>query len=228
MNEIPWIELAILIAAVGAVCVGALRQSDDARRWGLAFSGAAFLLALAGAAQFTFATGPGDEAGNWFTNLVGRQWLGFDRLNAPLLPLVALLYFLTILATQRTKVRRFSFAWTLATSAIALGALACREPWGIIALLCAETMFPFLELRARGKPTRVYVLHMAAFVGLLVLGWSLVEWEGDQGIHSLWAVLPIFAAVLMRSGFAPSHCWLTDLFDHATFGTALLFVTPMM
>jgi NADH-quinone oxidoreductase subunit M len=172
MNEIPWIELAILIAAVGAVCVGALRQSDDARRWGLAFSGAAFLLALAGAAQFTFATGPGDEAGNWFTNLVGRQWLGFDRLNAPLLPLVALLYFLTILATQRTKVRRFSFAWTLATSAIALAALACREPWGIIALLCAETMFPFLELRARGKPTRVYVLHMAAFVGLLVLGWS--------------------------------------------------------
>ncbi|HEY1785195.1 MAG TPA: proton-conducting transporter membrane subunit, partial [Pirellulales bacterium] len=33
-------------------------------------------------------------------------------------------------------------------------------------------------------------------------------------------------AVLIRSGIAPFHCWMTDLFEHATFGTALLFVTP--
>jgi NADH-quinone oxidoreductase subunit M len=34
--------------------------------------------------------------------------------------------------------------------------------------------------------------------------------------------------VLIRSGIAPFHCWVTDLFEHATFGTALLFVTPML
>jgi NADH-quinone oxidoreductase subunit M len=34
-------------------------------------------------------------------------------------------------------------------------------------------------------------------------------------------------AVLIRSGCLPLHCWMTDLFENATFGTALLFVTPM-
>ncbi len=34
-------------------------------------------------------------------------------------------------------------------------------------------------------------------------------------------------ACLMRSGVIPLHCWITDLFEKATFGTALLFVTPM-
>ena len=36
------------------------------------------------------------------------------------------------------------------------------------------------------------------------------------------------AAVLVRNGILPMHCWMTDLFEHATFGTALLFVTPMV
>ena len=40
-------------------------------------------------------------------------------------------------------------------------------------------------------------------------------------------MLPLLAAVLIRSGVLPFHCWMTDLFEHATFGTALLFVTPM-
>jgi NADH-quinone oxidoreductase subunit M len=34
-------------------------------------------------------------------------------------------------------------------------------------------------------------------------------------------------AALLRSGIIPLHCWMTDLFEKATFGTALLFVTPM-
>src|SRR4030095_6206066 len=34
-------------------------------------------------------------------------------------------------------------------------------------------------------------------------------------------------AVLVRSGIFPFHCWVTDLFENATFGSALLFVTPI-
>jgi NADH-quinone oxidoreductase subunit M len=37
----------------------------------------------------------------------------------------------------------------------------------------------------------------------------------------------LMAGVLIRSGVAPLHCWMTDLFENATLGTALLFVTPM-
>ena len=34
--------------------------------------------------------------------------------------------------------------------------------------------------------------------------------------------------MLVRSGIVPFHCWMTDLFEHASFATALLFVTPIV
>ncbi len=36
------------------------------------------------------------------------------------------------------------------------------------------------------------------------------------------------AGALLRTGIVPVHCWMTDLFEKATFGTALLYVTPIM
>ncbi|MBC7853021.1 MAG: oxidoreductase, partial [Pirellulaceae bacterium] len=144
-------------------------------------------------------------------------------------PLVALLYFLTILATQRTKLRRFSFMWCLVSQALALATFSCKEPWGVIALLSIGTLLPYLELRARQKSTRLYVLHMGLFALLLVVGWGLVEYERREPAHSYswWALLPLLGAVLVRSGMAPFHCWVTDLFEKASFGSALLFVTPI-
>jgi NADH-quinone oxidoreductase subunit M len=35
-------------------------------------------------------------------------------------------------------------------------------------------------------------------------------------------------AILLRCGIAPFHCWLTDLFEHATFGAALLQTLPFV
>jgi NADH-quinone oxidoreductase subunit M len=68
---------------------------------------------------------------------------------------------------------------------------------------------------------------MAAFLGLLVLGWGCVEISGSRGLAPWWAVLPLTLAILIRSGIAPFHCWMTDLFENTTFGTAMLFITPM-
>jgi len=142
------------------------------------------------------------------------------------LPLAALLYLLTTIATLRTQIRRFSFSAALVAEAIVLATLSCRAPWGVIALLAAGTIPPYLELRARRKPTRVYCLHMGLFVASMVGGWLLVEFAG--GPPPLWALAPLVLAILIRSGIAPFHCWITDLFENATFGRALLFVTPMM
>lgn len=75
----------------------------------------------------------------------------------------------------------------------------------------------------------VYTLHMALFVGLLMLGWYFVEAEGATSqVHSLMALLPLLLAMLIRNGMAPFHCWMTDLFEHASFGTALLYATPLV
>jgi NADH-quinone oxidoreductase subunit M len=66
------------------------------------------------------------------------------------------------------------------------------------------------------------------FVLLMIVGQAVVTSEGPQKVHSLLAMVPLVIAVFIRSGIVPVHCWMTDLFEHASFGTALLYVTPMM
>ena len=68
---------------------------------------------------------------------------------------------------------------------------------------------------------------MALFVGLLVLGWSAVEIGGRDAAPTAWATIPLLLAILVRCGTVPAHCWVTDWFEHATFGIALLFVAPL-
>ena len=142
------------------------------------------------------------------------------------MPLVALLHLLTALATARTKMARFSFAWMLGGESLRLAAFACKAPWMLIGLLVAGAGLTYLELLRRGKPTRVYVLHMALFVVFLAGGWACVDPAGPVQSPTVGSVL-LFAAVLVRSGTIPVHTWVTDLFKNASFGTALLFATPI-
>jgi NADH-quinone oxidoreductase subunit M len=225
--HLPWLELSVLIPLVGAAVVNRLPDAETARKWCLGFCGAAFVCTVGEWRDFAIlheplAHDPG-PLGLWLSD-----FLELDALSAPLLPLASLLYLLTAIATLRAKMRRFSFAGMLISLGFVLAVLACRNPWGIIVLLAIRTLPPYLELKARGRPTRVYALHMALFIGMLALGWTLVELEGRHGPHSVWAVLPLLVAVLVRTGSFPFHVWITDLFEHATFGTALLYVTPMM
>jgi NADH-quinone oxidoreductase subunit M len=231
MSELhfPWLALSILTPLLSALWVNRLRDADEAHKWSAVFSGVTLAFTV-GAWQDFFLLGASQASDGWdlLSPFLGWKLLVIDEFSAPLLPLTALLYLLTAIATLKTKIRRFSFAGTLVTEAVVLALLSCQEPWAIIVLLALPTVPPYLELQARNRPTRVYVLHMAIFVGLMILGWAFVEAEGRQRTHSLWAVLPLLAAILIRSGIAPLHCWITDLFEHATFGTALLFVTPIV
>ena len=235
MNEfhLPWLELGILIPLIGAPVVGRIKNPYIASNVCLVFSCLALAAATGAWLDFVYLhDSPAhtyEAIDHWHlaTRLFGFEVLKIDHLSAPLLPLVALLYALTILATLRTKIRRFSFAWALASESLALAKFSCKEPWVVIALLAAGTVVPYLVLRARGKPTRVYVIHMGLFVALMVAGWALVEYDGDKPVHNLWAISLLLGAVLIRSGIMPFHCWVTDLFENATFGSALLFVTPI-
>lgn len=223
---LPWLELSLLVPLVGALCLSRAWDPKVAYRWCVAFSGLTLLL--------TFVTWLGqylslmpDAAERWelLPQLLGRPVLGVDELSAPLLPLVALLHFLTALATARTKMARFSFAWLLVADALAVATFGAIDPWLIIGLMTAGVIPPFMDLLQRGQPTRIYVLHMGLFVILLISGWGLVA-NGFVAENS-WAILPLLAAILLRCGTLPVHSWITDLFEHGSFGTALLFVTPI-
>jgi NADH-quinone oxidoreductase subunit M len=225
---LPWLELAILAALVGALCVSRFRGPIRAWRWGLLFTGAALGCSLLAGLGFYLCRRAGvDDRWSFQAHLFGRQLFGIDELSAPLVPLVALLHFLTALATGRTKMRRFSLSWSLASEAIRLATFGCLEPWVLIGLLAAGTVPAYVELLNRGKPTRIYVLHMGLFVGLLILGWVGVGAGAGDRSRIAWATVPLLAAILIRCGTVPFHCWLTDWFERASFGNALLFVTPL-
>lgn len=224
----PWLSLAVLICILGSIWDGLARTPEAARRRSLAASGLALTCTLAAWLDFVL-LGAHEARDPWepTARILGEPLLTLDLLSAPKSSLAALLYFLTNLATLRAKAREFSFARSLASEAILLATFACKAPWAVAALLAIGTIPPFLELRKAGKPRRVYVLHAGLFIGLLVLGVALLGRPGDGANPSIVAIAVLALAVAVRSGVAPFHCWMTDLFEHATFGTALLFVAPM-
>jgi NADH-quinone oxidoreductase subunit M len=217
---LPWLEAAILLALVGAFAVSRVGHIERAWRWGVAFTGLVFACTVL--ASFGFFFHERQEAyPDWSLQsyVFGPPYLGLDELNAPLLPAVALLHFLTALATARTRMRSFSMTWSLSAEAFHLAKFACKEPILLAALLTLGTMLPLVELINRGRTARVYVLHMSLFVALL--------WVGSLLLTGTAAAVVLLAAVLVRCGVVPFHCWITAWFEQASLGIALLYVVPL-
>ncbi len=227
LSDLPWLDASIALMLAGALCVSQVRHPVRAYRWGRAFTGAACACAVVACLSYYLndylGRPPGAAASGLQDWLFGRQVFALDALNAPLLPAVALLHFLTALATARTKMRRFSFSWSLAAGAVRLATFSCTDPGVLVSLLVAGTIPPYVELLNRGSPTRVYLLHMALFVGLLTGGWALLR----AGASPSAAGALLLAAALIRCGTVPAHCWVTDWFERASFGIALLALAPL-
>ncbi len=225
--SLPWIELAILTTLAGSIIVSRLRQPMRAARWGMIFSGIAFLCAFL--AWLNFYLGGSGERLAWSLqeSLLGRRVFELDELSAPLVPTIALLHFLTAIATARSRMRYFSFSWSLASESIRLAMFSSKASWILVALLVICTIPPYFELVNRRKPTRVYVVHMLLFSVLLIVGWAIVGGEGKSVTTHGWEIIPLMLAILVRCGTVPAHCWVTDWFEHASFGNAMLFVAPL-
>ncbi len=226
--HLPWLELSIVVPLLGAIGLQFFKDVRLARQWCLIVSTITFAFTLAEWEDFSL-LGTYEAHDHWDLTRIwfGRELLVIDELSAPLLPMIALIFTLVTATTLRTKMRRFSFAWTLVSLSLTLGIFSCKEPWLLIVLASLHTIPPWIELRSRGKRTGVYALHMVLFIALLVGGWYVVELEGRHHLHSMWAIVPLLGAIFIRTGIVPVHCWMTDLYEHATFGTALLFSTPV-
>jgi NADH-quinone oxidoreductase subunit M len=226
--HLPWLELAIALPLMGAIWTYRSRDPDIARQRSLMVCGLTLVCTLgAWVDYFTLAGGNARDPWDLASALHAPPLISIDSLSAPLLSLGALSCLLIVLATLRTKLRRFSFTRLLIAEAILLATFSCSNTWGIVVLLAMGVAPPYFNLRSRRKPTRVFALHMLLFVVLLVSGQWLVSSAGGRDASVLGASL-LMAAVLVRSGIVPLHCWMTDLFENASFGTSLFFVTPMV
>src|SRR5262249_32646099 len=142
--NLPWLELAFLVSLVGGTFVARLRQPEQVYRWGVTFIGASF--ACTALAWLAFhARGPDSAIARRGVQpaLLGRHLFALDELGAPLIPAVALLHFLTALATARTSLRRFSFSWSMTAETVQLATFSCKDPWVLIVLLSALVVPPY-------------------------------------------------------------------------------------
>ena len=230
MNELhlPWLELCILLPALSSLWVGRIVDVSRARSASLFLSATTLLLALAGWIDYeTLFSFEAHDHWDIVKSVIGREEFVIDKLNAPLLPLTALLFFLTMLATPRVKFGKYSFALGLLSLSSTLAVLSCKETWLLITLLLVNAIPMYIDLRTRKRPTRVFVFHIGLSMILMVLGAACYELSTSEFGRGSGIVM-LVAALLIRSGCAPLHCWITDLFEHAAFGNALLFITPLV
>ncbi|WP_199590155.1 proton-conducting transporter membrane subunit [Bremerella cremea] len=226
--HLPWLGLSILLPLIGAIIASWMKDSERAKLLSVVICSVTLLLACGEWADFALLPSfPLQDQGPLFRLFNLNSFFVVDEFSAPLIPLAALLYLATVLTTLRTKVNRFSFKWTLFSEAVLLATLGCHEPWLIILLLAVGVIPPWIELRKRRQSTRVYELHMGLCLALLILGQWLAGPGASASNPPILAGCLLTAGALIRSGICPLHCWMTDLFEKATFGTALLFVTPM-
>lgn len=224
----PWLGLCVLIPLVGAIWVSRLRNHDRARTHCSVICSLTLFATIGAWIDFAYFEGSGTFAHETvFSGGLGSSVFAIDPRSAPLLPLGALLYLATVMTMLRTMVSRFSFVWMLLSEAILMATLACSHPWSIIALLAVAVIPPYVELRKRNQNTRVFALHMGLFISLLCCGQWFVADNASPTNPSILGGCLLTAAALIRSGICPLHCWMTDLFEKSSFGTALLFVTPM-
>jgi NADH-quinone oxidoreductase subunit M len=226
--QLPWLEIAIALTLIGSPVVSRLRDPNRAHRWALAFIGLSFASSALAWLSFYVGISP-DQTIRYSIQpyLFDRLVFSLDEMSAPLIPTVALLHFLTALATARTHMRRYSFSWSMAAEAIRIASFSCTEPWILIGLLAISTVPPYVELLNRRSPTRVYLVHMMVFVGLMVFGWwAVTSAARSEAPLAWWVTVPLLLAIAVRCGTVPAHCWVTDWFEHASPGIALLHVAP--
>lgn len=224
--NLPWLHIAIVLPLVGALATTWMSDAEVVWRRALVTTGLVLVVTMIAWAQYEL-SGAAVAVDRWdpMQNLLGPDSILMDEINAPLLPLAALLYFLVTLATVRTKVQRFPFAWNMVSLSLLLALLACVNPWAIAVLAVLQVIPRLIELHLRHRSTRVFGLHMGVFAVCIFSGVALIQKGSPAGTQVGAALLA--AAVLIRSGVVPVHCWMTDLFENASLGTALLFVTPM-
>jgi NADH-quinone oxidoreductase subunit M len=225
MMLFPWLELAVVAPLLGVLITLRKDDADISRNRRLVVSG--FTLICASAAWLQFTLWPDMIAVSLGHKLLGFTPLALTQISAPLVPLTALLHFLTLLATLRTKMKRLAYGRVLFSESIQLATLASTSPVAVALLLAIGVAPAYEDLRARKAPTRMFGLFMGLYIALLLVGTLL----GHSGLGEAWhsvAGLMLIGAVLVRNGMVPFHTWMPHYMEHAAFGQAILFITPMI
>lgn len=224
----PWLEIAVFLPLMSALWVG--RIGSARTQWAIASAVtlAVFVLTLVDWSDFAILkTFEAHDPHSLTQTVFGREFIVVDELNAPLLALASLLFLVVISLTPTSKLDRFPFGLTLMSLSLTLALLSCRSPIAIILFLAAQNALPLIELKQRKQIWQFFALHQFLSLLLILVGWSCIDLSHLNSSLSNIGIVFLVGGLLIRCGSIPTHCWLVDLFDRASMGTALLFVTPM-
>lgn len=112
--HLPWLELAIALPASAPCCCSVCTTPNWRSSGTLLFSGLALACSVGAWLDFgSLHTFEAHDRWSLCSQCFGSEFFVIDEFSAPLLPMAALISFVTTLATLRTKVRRYPFAGSL-------------------------------------------------------------------------------------------------------------------
>ena len=230
LSQIPWLELAICTAAAGSAIIARIRRPDQAYPWGLAFTGISFALTLLAWLAF-YLCQPAESISGYSLQprLVGRDLFELDDLSAPLVPagrIAALSDCAGDPAKQNAAVfpvvdpggRSHPPGDVQLSGAVGPGGASDglhRAP------LCRTG-------QSRKVDARLCSAHGAVRDTLdRRLGGGRYGRDSMSSDAAQLGTALLMAAILVRCGTIPAHCWVTDWFEHASLGIAILYVVPL-
>jgi NADH-quinone oxidoreductase subunit M len=224
----PWLEIAIFLPLIAALFLGFINDSTWSWRVSSMIAGLVTVVTVVDWLDFlTLKSFEAHDPSSLAQSLFGREVIVVDEFNVPLLALSSLLYFAVIWLTPSSKRERFPFGLTLISMTLMLALLSTRSPTGVISLLAALNVLPLVELKQRRQVWQMFAAYQAISLILMIAGWWLVDTSQLNSSQSITGSILLATGLLIRSGCVPFHSWIVDLFDRATLGTSLLFVTPM-
>ncbi len=210
---LPWLPITLLLPLVGAVVVAPFKDPTRAARWTLGFLIATFLTAI-GTTTLFLVVGP-----------LGSRLAGFrvDNIAAPMLPVLCVLHALTLLGTAKSRLAPRFCVRLLFSASATLAAVTTQSGTVLILLMVIVALLPVWDLRSRGRSARGFLFYVVPFISLLVISWVVAD-----GASPVWAIGLLLVALKLCGGIVPLHGWLPTLFQRAGFGTAMLFVLPLI
>ena len=210
----PWLETTLLLPLTGAIVTACLRPPARAARWALAWTLATFVGSVATALSFLAAP----------LSVTSRlPGFAIDALAVPMLPVLCLLHGLTLLGTSKSRLAPGLSVRIMLSLAATLAVVTAQNGWALVILMTLVAGLPVWDLKSRGQRTRGFLVYIIPIIILILVGWSNV-----RAASPAWALGLLLVALRLSGGIVPFHGWLPTLFQRAGFGTAQLFVLPLV
>lgn len=206
-----WLEVLLVWPFAGAFAALLFRSHAAVLRWSMTV----LLVQLVGAmaAMLWMPVAPLDSS----------EWFALDAVAAPMLPMFALVHAIVLFGTAKAVINHAYCIRALLAAGFSSLALTSHNDNMLLIVLILNVVLPLWELRDHGRTARLFLIYMMVFIGLLIA--ALFAGAAEKTPLGIGLLL---LAMLVRGGVAPAHAWLPSLFSGTTYGTALLFVVPML